>query len=591
MDLTGKILVGKYEIESLLGQGGMGAVWRARHSGTGRKLAIKVLDESYLGNSQVTRRFGREARAASAIAHPGIVEVLDIDEMEDGLPFIVMEFLEGETLARRIERRGRLGQDELVRLGVMLLEALEAAHAHGVIHRDLKPENIYVVPAGRRGETVKILDFGISHMREEHEHKLTMTGSVLGTPHYMSPEQAMGESTVDHRADLYAAGVVLYECAVGDVPFDAPNYNKLLRLILDREPPTPRERDAEISGEVETVILWAMDKLPEKRIPDARTMVEWLQRAAKGESPPYERVSPAASGAARPAVALPAAHVPPSLDDGMDLDVEVDVLDEEPAGWEVSPTLASAAQSASSRPPPSGAVELELDPEVSPRRRRVSTDEIELDLSALRSSRSSSGSIPAFPAVGASSSGNYPAVGAAPSPGGSPVSPSVAPAAAHRPSRSSSGQHHVPKRLSEVTGGYEAPEETPSRLPAWLKNGLFALLGIGVFVGLVFGIRAIVQPGVDPDVADRRPAPPVSPEEPVDVQPTWVSIRIVGLPPSARMLLDGLPASSPLRLRRGGRHVVEITADGYEDRRIEIPADRNRTINARLRPAVQDDPE
>ena len=180
MDLTGQTLVGKYEVESLLGVGGMGAVWRARHSLTGRKLAIKVLDEAYLKNEQVTRRFGREARVASSIQHPGIV----------------------------------------VRIGRMLLDALDAAHTHNVVHRDLKPENIYVVPAGRRGELVKILDFGISQMYEEGEHKLTMTGSVLGTPHYMSPEQAMGEPDVDHRADVYAAGVVLYECAVGDVPFD-----------------------------------------------------------------------------------------------------------------------------------------------------------------------------------------------------------------------------------------------------------------------------------------------------------------------------------------------------------------------------------
>ncbi|HBQ10442.1 MAG TPA: serine/threonine protein kinase, partial [Myxococcales bacterium] len=161
MDLTGQTLLGKYEVESLLGVGGMGAVWRARHALTGRKLAIKVLDEAYLKNDQVTRRFGREARVASSIQHPGIVEVLDLDQTAEGVPFLVMEFLEGETLASRIERRGRLQQEEIVRLGRMLLDALDAAHTHGVVHRDLKPENIYVVPAGRRGELVKILDFGI----------------------------------------------------------------------------------------------------------------------------------------------------------------------------------------------------------------------------------------------------------------------------------------------------------------------------------------------------------------------------------------------------------------------------------------------
>ncbi|MBZ0119721.1 MAG: serine/threonine protein kinase, partial [Sandaracinaceae bacterium] len=278
----------------MIGQGGMGAVWRARHALTGRKLAVKTLEQGYLANQAVVQRFGREARAASAVHHPGIVEVLDLDQTEEGVPFLVMEFLEGESLASRIERRGRLGQEELLRLGTMLLEALDAAHSHGVVHRDLKPENVYVVPAGRRGEAIKILDFGISHKADEATaHKLTVTGSVLGTPHYMSPEQAMGEE-IDHRADLYAAGVVLYECAVGDVPFDAPNYNKLLRTILDSPPVPPRQRGAEISEGVERVILWALEKERDARVSSAREMLRWLRAAAEGGEVPYHpRSAPA----------------------------------------------------------------------------------------------------------------------------------------------------------------------------------------------------------------------------------------------------------------------------------------------------------
>lgn len=593
MDLTGQTLLGKYEIESLLGQGGMGAVWRARHTGTGRKLAIKVLDESYLGNSQVTHRFGREARAASAIQHPGIVEVLDIDEMQDGLPFIVMEFLEGETLARRIERRGRLDEPELVRLGVMLLEALEAAHAHGVIHRDLKPENIYVVPAGRRGEVVKILDFGISHMREEDAHKLTMTGSVLGTPHYMSPEQAMGETEVDHRADLYAAGVVLYECAVGDVPYDAPNYNKLLRLILDQDPPSPRSREAEISEAVERVILWAMDKVADRRVPSARTMIDSLLGAAKGEMPPYvpAKAVSVPSGPApvplkatplespRPAGALPAARGSSLLLGEARVDVDIDVPDEEPGGWVVSPTLASAAQAKSSAPPPSGDVELSLDPPAN-RRPRASIDELEIDEDALRSSVPQRRSVPA--PVGASpSTGPYAALSSNPPPLGRREADLGG---------ANSGSPHVPRRLSELSGGYEQIPEAPAGMPSWLRYTLFAALGIAVFVLLVYGVRVLVQPGIDPEVEHPTPRPvvDVGDHEPDELR--WVSIQVDGLPPSARLVLDGLPASSPLRLRRGGQHVIEITATGYEVRRIELTADRNRTINARLRPAVQNAP-
>ena len=217
----------------------MGSVWKGSHAITGRRVAIKVLDDRFLSNVNVVQRFGREARAASSIQHEGITEVLDLDQTEDGIPFLVMEFLQGETLSDRIEKRVRLPQAEVVRFAELLLDALEAAHEHGVVHRDLKPDNIFLVPAGRRGEIVKILDFGISHKDDEAASKLTVTGSVLGTPHYMSPEQAMGEADLDRRVDVYATAVVLYECLVGEVPFDAPNYNKLLRTILDEEPVPP----------------------------------------------------------------------------------------------------------------------------------------------------------------------------------------------------------------------------------------------------------------------------------------------------------------------------------------------------------------
>ncbi|MBX3274482.1 MAG: protein kinase [Sandaracinaceae bacterium] len=557
MDLSGQTLLGKYAIDSLLGQGGMAAVWKARHVLTGRVVAIKVLDESYLGNRHVTRRFLREARAASVVAHPGIVEVLDIDEMDQGLPFIVMELLEGETLARRIERRGRLDQEELVRLGAMLLEALEAAHAQGVVHRDLKPENVHVVPAGRRGEIVKILDFGISHMVEEDTQKLTMTGSVLGTPHYMSPEQAMGETEIDHRADLYAAGVVLYECAVGDVPYDAPNYNKLLRRILDEVPQSPRARGATIGAGVERVILWAMEKDRERRIGSAREMLDWLERAAAGEEPPYVPLTPSP-----PASASSPGHARPST------------LPAPNAGelsWEISDELLNSQSGAP--PPPPRSVEVEV-----PKAARMPVEALELDEDALRASipgrqrTSSSGSIPA---VGtSSSSGSYRAPSV-------PPAPLPAESTAAAPSL-------VPPRVATLSGAYErataAPVE-PSR-PAWFRYAIFAAIALGAFVAVVLLVRSLVEPSAPPAVdpgalVDPDPAP-----EPDADEPRWVSIRVVGVPPGARMLLDGLPASSPLRLRRGTSHVIEIQAEGYEGRRIELVADQNRTIPAQLRPAI-----
>ncbi|MEC7525643.1 MAG: protein kinase [Myxococcota bacterium] len=627
MDLTGQTLVGKYEVESLLGVGGMGAVWRARHSLTGRKLAIKVLDEAYLKNEQVTRRFGREARVASSIQHPGIVEVLDLDQTESGVPFLVMEFLEGETLASRIERRGRLQQDEIVRLGRMLLDALDAAHTHNVVHRDLKPENIYVVPAGRRGELVKILDFGISQMYEEGEHKLTMTGSVLGTPHYMSPEQAMGEPDVDHRADVYAAGVVLYECAVGDVPFDAPNYNKLLRLILDSEPLPPRRREADISEAVERVILWAMEKDRGKRLASAREMYDWLARAEQGEAVPYEprpsALAPsapipvgsgvkegsgakAAGGTPRPVGGLPAnpgvrsslvkptaaewrPSEPPS---SLEVDIDLEVPDEE-SDWSISPTLAQRAKAISSAPPPSAPssvpppADLGDDP-LTPSTGRALA--LELDETALRASKtppamqpavgtsSSSGGFRAQPAVGtASSSGQYRAVSSS----GSIPAPS-SPGTVSAP-------HSIPPRVAELSGRFEAQEAPPpAERPAWIRYALWGGGALALFVGLVFLVRWVVDPGVDeetltPPPTVNTPTPDAPPESPRG--PRWVSIRVEGLPPAATMTLDGLPVTTPFRVRHGGEHVVEIRADGYEDRRIEFDADRNRTLVARMRPA------
>ena len=562
MEFVGKTLLGKYEIEGLLGQGGMGSVWRARHALTGRKLAVKLLDESFVGNESITRRFLREARAASTVAHPGIVEVLDIDETEEGLPFLVMEFLEGETLARRIERRGRLGEEELVRLGVMLLEALEAAHAHKVIHRDLKPENIYVVPAGRRGEIIKILDFGISHMQEEGQSKLTMTGSVLGTPHYMSPEQAMGESGIDHRADLYAAGIVLYECAVGDVPFDAPNYNKLLRLILDETPAAPRERGAEISESVERLILWAMEKERDDRIPTAHDMLDWLKRAAKGETVPYQRATPRRSRE-------------PTVD--LDISVSGETMpapeSDGAAKWEIGEELKSGDPTPRPRTPG-----LAVPAPV----RTVPAEELELELDATALAR------PARPAA-TSTSGQIAAVGTASSSGrhraqSGPVSGS------HSISPAAASAQVAPRRMS---GGFERPAlplppEVEER-PAWHRYALYSGIGVVLFLGLVFLLRWVVNPTVPDPVT---PSPPgVESTDPVDEPPNeqtprWVSLTVLGLPPQARMQLDGLPATSPLRLRRSSQHVITIEAEGYEGRRIEVTADRNRTIYARLRPAI-----
>ncbi len=283
LDRTGQSLLGKYELTRMLGKGGMGEVWEGEHSLTGRRVAVKVLADSYLANKKVVARFGREARAASSVNHPGIVEILDQDRTPDGVPFLVMEFLEGESVGERIRKRGKLPQDDVLAIMLPLLDALDAAHHAGVIHRDLKPDNVYILPGLRGEERIKILDFGISQKSDEIEQRLTQEGSVLGTPHYMSPEQAKGEGTIDGRVDVYAAGVMFYECVVGDVPFDAGNYNALLQIILSTPPPSPRSKGADISPAVEQVLLAAMDKQRQRRPPTARAFHDLLLEAGMQE--------------------------------------------------------------------------------------------------------------------------------------------------------------------------------------------------------------------------------------------------------------------------------------------------------------------
>jgi serine/threonine-protein kinase len=283
LDRAGQTLLGKYELTRMLGKGGMGEVWEGEHQLTGRRVAVKILADNYLTNKKVVARFGREARAASAIRHDGIVEILDQDKTPEGEPFLVMEFLEGESVGERIRSRGKLNQDDALAIILPLLDALDAAHQAGIIHRDLKPDNVFILPGARGEERIKILDFGISQKSDEIENRLTQEGSVLGTPHYMSPEQARGEASIDGRVDLYAVGVMFYECVVGDVPFDAGNYNALLQIILGTPPPSPRGRGADISPAIEQVMLAAMDKERAGRPPSARAFYDLLLEASVQE--------------------------------------------------------------------------------------------------------------------------------------------------------------------------------------------------------------------------------------------------------------------------------------------------------------------
>jgi serine/threonine protein kinase len=272
-------LVGSYRVACQIGAGGMGQVYRGVHPAIGSRVAIKVLVGDWSRESSLVERFFSEARAVNLIRHENIVNVLDLAWLPDGRPYIVMEYLDGHPLSAHIHQLGRLPLGSLVTLMVEVATALAAAHAKGVIHRDLKPDNIFVTPGGH----AKVLDFGVAKLRLDDVsslHAATATGSILGTPHYMSPEQALGRR-VDHRSDLYSLGVVLYEGTTGRRPFVGDTLFDVLKQHIETMPPLPESLRAEVPSALSQVILRALEKNPEHRHADARALVSALGEAAQ----------------------------------------------------------------------------------------------------------------------------------------------------------------------------------------------------------------------------------------------------------------------------------------------------------------------
>src|SRR6187402_1126625 len=233
MQLTpGQIYADKYRIFRLLGEGAMGAVYDAENTRIHRRVAIKLLHPQIAKKADTLLRFEREAQAAGRIGSQHIVEVLDLGNLPSGDRYMVMEFMDGDALSARIRSKVRLTAGESYPIMVQLLEALAAAHGAGIIHRDLKPDNVYLLKSrGGKADFVKLLDFGISkfnQMSGDSGFSMTRTCAVMGTPYYMAPEQAKGSRDLDHRVDLYAAGVILYEAITGEVPFNADTFNELL---------------------------------------------------------------------------------------------------------------------------------------------------------------------------------------------------------------------------------------------------------------------------------------------------------------------------------------------------------------------------
>ena len=276
-ELIGITLSNRYLVTRKVGQGGMGAVYEATHTLINKRVAVKVLLEKYAQREAIVARLKQEAQLASSIGNEHIIDITDFGTTEDGRTFVVMEFLEGESLAECLARETRLPEKRILKVIAQATAALAAAHAKGIVHRDIKPENLFLLR--RKDEDfVKVVDFGISKSlrassEEEEQPKLTQTGMVLGTPLYMSPEQARGDDMLDARVDIYALGVIMYETATGRVPFIGNNYLSVISQVLNEQPKSPRELRPELSEEFEAVVLRAMEKDRNERYASANEML------------------------------------------------------------------------------------------------------------------------------------------------------------------------------------------------------------------------------------------------------------------------------------------------------------------------------
>ena len=284
----GRTFAGKYLVQQVLGAGAMGKVYLAEHLALGRPICIKILHPHLAEDKSLTKRFHREARAASRLNHPNSIQVIDFGQSEDGVLYIAMEYVPGIDLRRIIKRDFPLPTPRIIRMLGQVLSALEEAHGQGVIHRDLKPENIMIGDSRAEQDHVKVLDFGIAKIQEPGPEggTLTVAGIVCGTPEYMAPEQARGDP-LDPRVDLYAAGIILYQMLSGELPFKADSALATVTKHLTEQPIPPHVRrpDLSVDMRLEAICLRAMSKDREQRYPSALAMKKDLESVSWGTDP------------------------------------------------------------------------------------------------------------------------------------------------------------------------------------------------------------------------------------------------------------------------------------------------------------------
>ncbi len=305
--MIGHIIDRKYRLDTKIGFGGMGDVYRASRLLIGDQVAIKILHAARVSDPQAGERFRREAQAAARLKHPNAVAIYDFGVTSDGLVYLVMELVEGQNLRQIIKQQGSLSPATVSEITTQTCSALQAAHLQNVVHRDLKPDNI-MVNVTISGLRVKVLDFGIAKLRDLAASNLTVTGSVMGTPHYMSPEQCLGEE-IDSRSDLYSLGVVMYQMLTGSLPFNSSTSTAVVMQHVNKEPPSLRSINLSISPAVEAVVLHALAKRREERPQSAEALARELTVAVNA-------MSQQSVGTAVPRVEIsppPMQQIPPTM--------------------------------------------------------------------------------------------------------------------------------------------------------------------------------------------------------------------------------------------------------------------------------------
>ncbi|MCF2526992.1 protein kinase domain-containing protein [Yinghuangia soli] len=310
-----RVLAGRYELQEVVGRGGMGEVWKGVDRELGRTVAVKVLPVELTRQDEFRQRFRREARTTAALSHHGVATLHDVGEDVDGadtVPFLVMEYIDGRTLAETLHA-GPLPVARAVSIARDVADTLVHSHGLGLIHRDIKPSNIMVTTAG----TVKVLDFGIAKALAATTTRLTATGLMVGTPAYLSPEQIDGDD-VDARTDIYSLGCLLYELLTGRPPFTGDSPFAVMNQHLTKTPPPPSARRADVPDQVDALTLFALAKSPDQRYPDAaafRSALESAQQAltTRIPAPPDVHAQPTAVTGRPPREQLGAAAAPPPL--------------------------------------------------------------------------------------------------------------------------------------------------------------------------------------------------------------------------------------------------------------------------------------